>query len=174
MPVYIAAGDGLTTCIRVCSSHQPPAFPDSRLRVGVEHTFSRSIGYITECSWSPVSSTALYLLRRPHSQQCQQRRRPPCWQPAKSSAVETHSCQCVRNVPISVLIISYDRILIFVRLFQHQLVVRRHGLARSINDRLHDCRRCRGGRARHSNGPWKWLAQILSDGSDSRNLRSRV
>lgn len=93
MPVYIAAGVGFTTCIRVCESHSYQSSSSQGDIVRKHLTLRRSIGYITECSCGEVSFS-LHINVQPtlHIPQCLQRRRPPCWRQGRSWEVETHSC----------------------------------------------------------------------------------
>lgn len=58
MPLYIACGVGLTTCIRVCSEGKCQSSHWIAQGVISKRTFSRSMGYMTECSCSHISSIA--------------------------------------------------------------------------------------------------------------------
>ena len=55
MPVYIALGEGLMTCMRVWGDDISIAFPPKFFLGIMEnvYTFSKSTGYITVCSYSP-------------------------------------------------------------------------------------------------------------------------
>ena len=65
MPLYIAAGVGLTTCMRVCAEKacQPLSHPHPRPSLSASlgrecmslRTLSRSMGYMTECSYYDIS-----------------------------------------------------------------------------------------------------------------------
>lgn len=93
MPLYIAAGVGLTTCIRVC--HRPVSRSSHlSLHRHPDHTLSKSIGYITECSYShyqrhPLPTACPHISF--YSQRSPRKPRRPCSRRARSSAVGIHS-----------------------------------------------------------------------------------
>jgi hypothetical protein len=60
----MAAGVGLMTCIRVCDSesqHVVSSPCDTRIS---QHTFNKSMGYMTECSATPAKAPAAMLAAR--------------------------------------------------------------------------------------------------------------
>ena len=85
------------------------------------HTLSRSIGYITECSFCasvfhPFSSETC----EKNIQQYRRMRRPPCWLPGRSWEGDPHSCERISSAPLArkTSLGHSHRILIFVVLDQ--------------------------------------------------------
>jgi hypothetical protein len=90
MPLYIAAGVGLTTCIRVYDACQHPATSMS-LHLQM-HTLSKSMGYMTECSCPSISLMSPHLFVGCAGLQRSLRRRlRPYSPPARSSVGGIHS-----------------------------------------------------------------------------------
>lgn len=92
------------------------------------HTLSRSIGYITECSFSHVSLSSVSSDDSWRSiPQYQRMRRRPCWQLARNWEEGPRSCEIKPSAPVARIAASKcpHRILIFVILNQTALVV--HG-----------------------------------------------
>lgn len=93
MPVYIAAGVGLTICIRVYEEKSARSFISTLLCSACCRTLSKSIGYMTECSWYCIrtwcrdATSTIFLL--PRSLRMRLR---PCWPPGRGSVGGTHSC----------------------------------------------------------------------------------
>lgn len=78
-------------CIRVCIAYQHSYTNPIKVFTRV-CTFSRSTGYITECSWYTCQSRyMIHNLSRKVSQQCQQRRRQAYCAQAYSPVVGLHS-----------------------------------------------------------------------------------
>lgn len=140
-----------------------------------KHTFSRSIGYMTECSYR-LSSAASYPFCLPiclsfythsNARECAGGHVGRQREIGRQRLITANLLENRPSVSSTDVLVCRGRefgILVFIRLFQYQLVMRRHGLARSVDYRLHDCRRCRG-RARHSKGRDDGIeASLLSDG----------
>ena len=91
MPVYMAAGVGLTTCIRVYDACQQSR---TFLVSATSNAYlSRSMGYMTECSCANISLLSLHLLKAcVVLRRCQQRHLRPYWPPARSLVGVLHSC----------------------------------------------------------------------------------
>ena len=89
-PLYIAAGVGLTTCIRVYATWSAIA-PFLSRAVSFLLTLSRSMGYMTECSCVNTSASAVFLPHHAILPRCLRMRRQPCSPPARSWVVATHS-----------------------------------------------------------------------------------